>query len=228
MKRTIERIFGTGARDRSPRLFEVLGRTLAKLTGAVILAALFVAAAGSVKPAFAGNSAAAYIVVRCTVTLSVSLVLPNTSFALGDVSAGQTIYSQSGVDIRNDSQGAVSVWSLNIDTNTLNNWELSDTPGLNQVAIFGVFQKTQNNSNFDVVKDSFSAYPKDYNGDSGVYACGSYVAEGLSGVESKIIPYQCSQTRSDRRLWIKMLTPLAVTDQATRNIQIVITGRMAG
>ena len=124
--------------------------------------------------------------------------------------------------------GAVCLWDLNIDTNTMNGWTLDSNPGLNQVAIFGVFQKNQNNANFDIVKDTFSTTARDYKadeGDGGVYACGSYNAEGYT-LESRILPYSFDPNRSDRKLWIKILTPLVVTDQLTRNIQIVVTAKM--
>ena len=210
MKKMIGMLMGSTERETKPGFTKGGSAMFRKLFGMAVLAAMFVSFASLVTPAYAATSQTAYIVLRCTVTLSVSLVTPNTSFMLGDVSAGTTVYSTDGIVLRNDSLGAICNWSLYIDTNTsLNGWTLSNCPGLNQVAISGVFQKLNVPANFDVVRDTFDATPRYYMdvADGGAFACGDYTNEGFNNVESKILPNMYSTTRSDRKLWIKVQTP---------------------
>ena len=229
MKKLLDALRKRGRRDKHPGILKGGVGMFKKLLNMVLFAALLMTASSLAKPAYAGSDTCnAYIVLTCSVTLSVSLVTSTTgAFMLGNVSAGTTVYSSDGVVFRNDSTGAVCCWDLNIDTNTLNGWTLANTPALNQVAIFGVFQQSQNQSNYDMSVDSFSAFPKTYNAVTGVFACGSYAGYG-AGAEGRIIPYLVDPLHSDRKLCIKMLTPTAVTDQIQRTISITVTAKMAG
>jgi len=231
--KTMTRVIGEGRDpDKSPGILKGGSAMFRKLLNMVALAALLITASSLVKPVYAQTSCEAYIVLTCTVTLSVSILQNgSTSFLLGNVSAGTTVYSADGVTFRNDSQGAICQWALNIDPASLNGWTLSNAPGLNQVAIYGVFQTAQNTANYDIVKDTFSTTPKTYSSVTGAFACGSYTAAQGNGTESLIVPSALNGTgsyTSDRKLCIKMLTPLAVTDQTPRNIGVVITASMPG
>ena len=231
MKKMREVIFEKGQRDKYPGILKGGGAMFKKLLNMMILGALVLTASSLVKPVYASGSCSAYIVLTCTTTLSVSLVLPNTWFNLGTVSAGTTVYSSDGVVFRNDSVGAVCMWDLNIEPSSLGGWTLANNPGLNQVAIYGVFATSQASAVYDMVNDTFSVTGKTYNGATGVFACGSYTAAQGSGIESRIVPSSMNgmgSYTSDRKLCIKMLTPLAVTDQTQRIISIVVTAQMAG
>ena len=197
-----------------------------KLFSSFIIAAVLLTGLSLFAPVYAASDGGVYVVLRCTVTLSVSLTGSPTSFILGDVSPGTTVYSAYGVTLRNDSIGAICSWDLNIDNSSLGDWTLDDKPGLNKLAIYGVFQKNQNNSNFDIVQDTFSITPKQYMF-NGAFACGDYAAEGYNGKESRILPYLPYAAESERKLWIKVLTPLAVNSVIDKNILIVITAKMA-
>jgi len=229
MKKLLDALRERRQRDKNPGIFEGGGAMFRKFLNMVLFSALLLAGSSLAKPVYASSASCnAYIVLTASVTLSVTMVTSTTgAFVLGNVSAGTTVYSADGVVFRNDSQGAVCCWDLNIDTNTLNGWALSNAPALNQVAIYGVFQQSQNTANYDMVVDSFSANPKTYNAATGVFACGSYAGYG-AGAEGRIVPYAIDPAHSDRKLTIKILTPLAVTDQLQRSISIVVTAKMAG
>jgi hypothetical protein len=228
MKKICE-VFRTGSgREKSPGILKGGRAMFRKLVNMAMLAMLLVAASSLVKPVYAQSSCEAYIVLTCTVTLSVSITGSTTSFMLGSVAAGTTVYSTNGVTFRNDSQGAICTWALNVDPATLNQWTLANTPGLNQVAIYGVFQSTQNYANYTTV---FSTSPQTYNASTGVFSCGSY-SSPQAGVlsESRITPAALNGVgnySSDRSLWIKLLAPLAVTTPS-QSIGIVVTAAMAG
>lgn len=194
------------------------------------VAMMFVAGMSLLKPVYAAESSEMWIVLRCTVTLSVSLQGTPTSFVLGDVSAGTTVYSTSGVTIRNNSQGAISSWDLNIQDASLDSWTLASAPGLNQVAIYGVFQTTAPTAaynSFHVTRDTFSITARQYTAGL-AYGWGAYNSQGHLSQEHRILPSTYDALRCDRRLWIKMLTPLAVTDENVRTIILVVTAKMAG
>ena len=204
---------------------------LRKMLFTAVMAVMLMAGVGMVNQAQAAVDTNIFIVLRCTVTLSVSLVdlgPGTTSFLFGEVSAGTTVYSTGGVTVRNDSMGAISSWELNIDNASLGTWSLADRPGINTVAIYGVFQKTYNESNFDIVTDTFSTVGKMYSA-TGAYACNSYIAGDGDGAESRMLPYMLGDSsKSDRKLWIKMLTPLAVSNAIVdRTIKLVVTAKMA-
>jgi hypothetical protein len=177
---------------------------------------------------FAATTGTAEITLRCTTTLSVTLVANSTSFFFGDLSAAATSYSTSPITFRNDSVGAICKWDLNVDNASLNSWTLGTQPGLNQVALAGVFKKSGQpaDSDFNMVADSFSVTAKEYSGSS--YFNADYDSDGMNSDATKILPFGYAGTGADRNLWLKIKTPLVVTDQTTRIIRITATAKLAG
>ncbi|MBT9168216.1 MAG: hypothetical protein DDT19_01561 [Syntrophomonadaceae bacterium] len=181
------------------------------------------------KPVYASGSVTAFIVLRCTVTISVSLVAGNTWFNFGDISAAATRYSDTPIIFRNDSHGAICMWDLNIEAASLDGWTLANAPGLNQIALFGLFRKTTPTSaHFDVVSDTFSVTAKEYNAIN--FHDAEYDPHGHGNGAWRIFPRAFADTvgRSpDRRLWLKIQTPTCVTDQNRRTLQLRVTAKMA-
>ncbi len=192
----------------------------------LILAAIGLVTQASV--ASAAPSAAGYIVLRCTVTLSVSLIDGTSWYDFGDVSAATTAYSNTPITFVNDSAGAICTWELNIDNASLDGWTLSDAPGLDQFAMSGIFRKTDKPTPamYDVNADTLSITSKLYNDTN--FHDADYAGDG-NGSAGVILPrtYADSIGRTaERQLWLKLMTPLAVTDQDLRTIHLVVTARM--
>ncbi len=181
----------------------------------------------SAVPALAAGSDTAEISLRCTVTLSVSLVGGSTSFYFGDLSAASTNYSDTPIVFKNDSTGAICRWDLNVENASLDGWDLGSAPGLDQVAIAGLFKKDNQpvDGDFDVVADSFSVVAKEYNSTS--YYDADYESDGYGNDAAKILPETYAGTGSQRKLWLKLQTPLAVTDENSRRIQLTVTASTA-
>jgi len=182
------------------------------------------------KPAYAAGSDTAYIVLRCTVTMSVSLVEPNTWYNFGDISAAATYYSTTPIIFRNDSNGAICRWDLNIDAASLSGWALGNQPGLDQIALFGLFRKTNQPTDtmFQVTNSSLSVTTKEYNGLN--FYDSDYDSDGYSNDASKILPKAYADQvgkSADRKLWLKIMTPTLVTDQTQRTLHLVVTAKMA-
>ena len=180
--------------------------------------------------ALAASSSSGYIILKCTVTLSVSLVDGASWYDFGDISAATTAYSATPIVFRNDSTGAICTWELNVDNASLNGWQLGNVPGLNQFAMSGIFRKTDKPTAamFDVNADTFSVASKQY--DSANFHDADYDTDGYISQAGYILPRSYAETvglSADRKLWIKLLTPLAVTDQNQRTIHIVVTAGLA-
>ncbi len=181
-------------------------------------------------PVFAANNVAAEIHLKCTVTLSVSLVDGATFYDFGNLSAASTGYSTTPITFRNDSLGAICRWDVKV-SNTAG-WTLAAAPGLNQFAVFAKFKKVNGtpttlpyggNDALTIADQEYNAthfYEADYEGDSD------------SGSDSsRVLPkaYADSLTKSpDRNMWLKIQTPLAVTDETQRTIMVTVTAKMAG
>ncbi len=182
------------------------------------------------KPADAATSVSANIVLRATVTISVSLVTPNTWYTFGEVSAASTNYSNTPIVVRNDSLGAICRWDLNIDPTSLAGWTLGSAPGLDQVALFARFRKTdQPTDAMFVASSTLSATAKEYNAIN--FYDSDYDTDGHLNDASKILPQAYAITvgkSADRRLWLKLQTPTLVTDQNWRTLRLVVTAKMAG
>lgn len=193
----------------------------------LVLAGLgIVASAGS---ALADNPATGYIVLKCTVTLSVSIV-GNSTYYFGDISAATTAYATTPIVFRNDSIGAICTWALNVDNTSLDGWHLDNAPGLDKFALFGHFRKTDQPTAvmFDVNADTLSVVAKQYSSTN--FQDADYNGDGYGGQASIILPKNYADTigsSADRKLWIKLQTPIAVTDQNLRTIRIIVTAAMA-
>lgn len=202
-----------------------------KLVRCLVLLGAVIALGMSAVPAYAAESGTGYVVLRCTVTMSVSLVSGSTSYDFGDISAATTQYSTTPITFLNDSIGAICKWELNMDNASLEGWTLGNTPGLDQAAIFGIFKKTgqPSSSDFDMVNDTMSTTAVEY--DAARYFDADYNADGHQDQGFRILPKAYADTvgkTAERKLWLKLLAPLAVTDQNTRIINLVITVAMAG
>jgi hypothetical protein len=195
------------------------------------LFAVFGALALSTRASAAG-SANAYLVVRCTATISVELFsraagggLPakTTYYNFGDVAAASTATSVNPIGVRNNSQGAITRWELDvlepaspyIDATT--HWTLGSTPGLNRAALYAKFSSsTLTSADFNIVNDtvtSTSQGAKTYSAGSFYSQCSQYIVPLFSTDASLVVPtsYDSSaEGKAERQLWLKLLTPTAV------------------
>ncbi|MBN1824256.1 MAG: hypothetical protein JW803_08060 [Endomicrobiales bacterium] len=197
------------------------------------------------KPAHADTSVAAYIVLRCTVTLSVALVDGSTYYNFGDVSPAATYYSAAPIRFYNNSQGAICSWDLRVDTNTTG-WQIGAAPSLDQITLYGVFKDTKavtgedepieeadfaaGGSTLSLTNTQYSAayFSIDPQADSGYDNDGS--GSGV-GDETKILPKSYADTvnkDSSRDLWLKLLTPLAVSSESEKTFYLWVTAKLAG
>lgn len=189
--------------------------------------ALAVISAGQAQ---AAQSANAYIVLKCTVTMSVSLVAPTSWYNFGEVLAADTYYSNTPIVVRNDSQGAICRWDLNIDAASLNGWTLASQPGLDQLALSGICRKTNQPTPamFQTTNSSFSVTAREYNALN--FYDADYESDGYQSDSSKVLPKTYADTvgkSADRKIWLKLMTPLLVSDQVERTLQLVVTAKMA-
>jgi hypothetical protein len=182
--------------------------------------------------AFAATTGTAEISLRCTTTISVSLVAGSTYFAFGDLAAATTAYSTTPIIFRNDSVGAICRWDLNVDVTSLNGWTLGTQPGLDKPAIAAVFKKSAQplDTDFDMSVDSLSVDAKQYN--ASTYYDTDYNTDGPGGTDgSKILPKAYADSigaSADRKLWLKIKTPLAVSDSNSRTLRLQVVASPAG
>jgi hypothetical protein len=182
--------------------------------------------------AFAATSGIAEINLRCTTTISVSLVAGSTYYGFGDLAAATTAYSTTPIIFRNDSNGAICRWNLNVDVTSLNGWTLGTQPGLDKPAIAVVFKKAAQplDTDFDMSVDSLSVDAKQYTAVN--FHNSDYDADGPGGTDgSKILPKGYADSigaSADRKLWLKIKTPLAVSDSTARTIRLQLVAVPAG
>jgi len=175
----------------------------------------------------------AYITLRCTTTVSIGLVedaLYNaaTYYNFGDVVAGLTYVATKPIGVQNQSNGAICRWELQLDPASLpGDWTTGSSPGLDRIAIFAKFStKTLTTDDFDVNYDSVSAtgtklyyYNQTTPSQSVYYSfCDYYVAANeaphpVSYDASRILPSSYTpSTKSIRHLWVKIMTPTAISN----------------
>ena len=207
-----------------------------KMIAAVVIAV--VAGMVGTGVAFAAEQADAYITVRCTATISVTLFSGGgydavTSYNFGDVSAAGVYVSTQPIGVQNNSIGAICRWDLqiaNINNGTGTPWTVGATPSLNRMAMYAKMStNTLTSSDFNVTVDTL-AYTSDkqYNGTNFYAACVDYTSPALSWTdETKVLPATIGALIAQRHMWIRFDAPQAVSDQEQRTITVRITASMA-
>ena len=188
---------------------------------------------GAVSGAYAGTTDVGYVVIRCTATVSVEVVagLRNSvvTYNFGDVSAGDVRTSTAAIGIRNNSQGAICNWFLNVQSITggVTPWTLGQTAGLNRVAVMAKFSTaTLTTSDFNVTADTMSATVKLYSTTNFYSSCLEYTDPDWTDIV-KVLPMAYNPTASARHLWIRLDTPRAITDEAAKTITLQVMAQMA-
>jgi len=186
----------------------------------------------------------AYITLRCTATVSVELFsggLYNaaTYYNFGDVSAASTYTATHPIGVRNNSQGAITRWDLDV-TGISNDpaggeWSLGNTPGLNRAVLYAKFStRTLSSTDFDVANDTVTTTAQgakryELNAVSGnkfYDQIAAYVEPTFTTDCSRVLPssYDPSPNgKAERHLWLKILTPTAIENA---NAQTTITLRI--
>jgi hypothetical protein len=191
----------------------------------LLLAAVVLMAGVGAGTAFAAESAVANIYLNCTVTLSVTTVSPDNMYNFGNVAANSVALSTSPIVFRNDSNGAVCKWELNVANPS--GWTIGNVAGLDTFSLCAVFKKaTAIEGDYNVASDTLSVTGKDYNATS--YSMGDYTAEGIGSDEAKILPFAYDAAKADRKLWLRLATPIAVTTSGNKTIPLTITAKIAG
>ena len=196
---------------------------------------------------FADQSASAFLVVRCTTTLSVELFsrpagggLPakTTYYDFGDMGAASTATAINPIGVRNNSIGVISRWELDvlesggvIDSGS--QWTLGATPGLNRATLCAKFSSsTITSTDFDMVKDTVSTtsqIAKTYSMANFYSHCGQYLEPSYTNDPSRVLPSSYDSTaegKAERQLWVKLLTPTAIENPGvTTTIMLRITAK---
>ena len=193
------------------------------------------------KGLFAGN---AYIVFRCTTTLSVELFdggLYNstTYYNFGDVAAADTYVSANPIGVRNNSSGIISRWEVDVPEISGANLGIDSEPGLCKMRVCVKFTTaTPVSGDFDVVNDTVPytgpqqgwATPtgpaKTYNTSNFYWSCGSYIESSHSLDASRVYPISYDPAldgKAYRHMWIRLDTPTAVEGS---NLETTITLRI--
>lgn len=180
---------------------------------------------------FADQNTSAFLVVRCTTTLSVELFsrpagggLPakTTYYDFGDMGAASTATTLNPIGVRNNSIGVISRWELDvlesggvIDPGS--QWTLGSTPGLNRATLCAKFSSsTITSTDFDMVQDTVpmtSQAAKTYSMNSFYSHCDQYVQSSYTSDPSRVLPSSYDNTaegKAERQLWVKLLTPTAI------------------
>jgi hypothetical protein len=203
----------------------------------------FLMAAFIVPGVFAADSGTAYITLRCTATISIELfsrtagplVAKTTYYDFGDVAAASTATALNPIGVRNNSQGAITSWQLDV-TAVSGGWSLGATPGLDRAALYAKFSTaTLTAADFDIVNDTVpntavtGEVAKPYSLISHYYYayCSAYSEPTYSSDVSHVLPtsYDTSaEGKAERQLWLKLLTPTAVQNpNAITTITLRIT-----
>ena len=214
-----------------------LCRTLLVLLVSGIMSAI------GISRVFAADSGTAYITLRCTATVSIELfsraagplVAKTTYYDFGDVAAASTATALNPIGVRNNSQGAITSWQLDV-TAVSGGWSLGATPGLDRAALYAKFSTaTLTAADFDIVNDTVpntavtGEVAKPYSLISHYYYayCSAYSEPTFSADVSLVLPtsYDASaEGKAERQLWLKLLTPTAVQNpNAPTTITLRIT-----
>ncbi|MFH1369145.1 MAG: hypothetical protein ABII64_08465 [Elusimicrobiota bacterium] len=210
----------------------------------LLLVSAFVVATVCATAGYADNPQSAYITIRCTATISIELfnraagggLLEKTSYYnFGDVAAASTATAVNPIGVRNNSQGAITQWELDvledggyIDQGAAYQWTLGSAPGINKAAMFVKFSSTTlTNDDFDMAVDSLTTTTqgaKTYSMTNFYSYCSQYLDSEYAGGANLVLPtsYDAgAEGKAERRLWIKMLTPTAVNG-ANQDVSILL------
>ncbi|MBU2483270.1 MAG: hypothetical protein KJ760_19475 [Proteobacteria bacterium] len=213
----------------------------------VILALGLVAVAFS--GLFAATSDDAYVIARCTV--SVSVLIPNTSeqvnLTAGGAGSVNEVRISTFVWVMNDSDGAICKWALRVSSQNESNdggvadpwaqvtaptaWTLStdDTAAPNEVVLRCAFVSiTAAESHFTGSAGYLSLNDQYYNIGTGFAnpASDAYTDAWADGGYNDVNPNPGVQ--STRNLYFRLRYPTAVTDQLYRRFVITVTAALAG
>lgn len=234
---------GTGA--NSIRRWTAMLRRIKQ--AALLLIPLFVVMAAGAEKAFADNPVSAYITIRCTATISIELFsrvagggLPakTTYYNFGDVAAASTATAVNPIGVRNNSQGAITRLEMDVlesggYVDPITQWRLGSTQGLNRAVLFAKFSSsTITADDFNVSMDTVSTTSqgaKTYSNNTFYGYCSQYIEPSYTSDASLILPVSydgAAEGRSERQLWLKLLTPTAVeSPNQVTNITLRLTAK---
>ena len=201
----------------------------------------------TVAVSFAVNPDFGYVIVRCTVTISVDVEEPDNIayFGTGDepdryvISAGPGFdyVSTSSITVKNDSNGAVCQWKLKVsaihysvsypfDWITDTRWSLGDSPDVEQAVLYAVFATsrpaTGEFANDDILSttDAYWTHPTKFDPSTGVPFRYDQHPKFTDYGNKATIP-------GDRRaLWFRFIPPTAVIDEYYRRFTIQVTAEL--
>jgi len=192
-----------------------------------------------------------YVIVKCTVTLSVDVEDNATAyFSTGNepdryvISAGSGFdyVSISSITVKNDSHGAICQWALQVSTieyseswsppawNGDNRWTLGDSAGVQQAVLCAVFATSRPvTDDFSVPGDTLSVttdkiwtHTTKLDPEDTVKRYSSTNPNGYNGTNKVVNP-------DDRRaLWFRFIPPTAVIDEWYRRFTIKVTAALLG
>jgi len=219
----------------------------------LLLAAVAILGVTFVSRSYAATSDNAYVVVRCTVDVSVDVIGTGDADTVymgtwnnPHYDAGpDSVYVSSYVTVRNTSSGAITKWQLAISTQ-----QQSETPfsgfaatdatypawsygtaltdnGANKVVLAAVFKSTAASAGDFADNDVLDATGKYYQTTNLIFgpASDSYASSIASGSNYNMVnPYNGAD--SERNLYFYVRTPSAVTDMRYRKFTVTVTASL--